>query len=73
MTIRLAGIRTITLALVLVGLVSAVDLGTKAEPISEESSRNADTLASFSSYRTWTKMNTQPMVWAVDLLAPMQI
>jgi hypothetical protein len=73
MTIRHAGIRAITLALALVGLASSVDLGTKAGPVSEKSYKNADTLAILSSYRTWTKMNTQPIVLSVDQLAATQI
>ena len=68
MTIRNAGIRPIALLLILVGLASLV-LETKAGPVSQESHKNADTLAIFSSYRTWTKMNTEPMVISVNELA----
>ena len=68
MSIRHAGIRATALLLALLGLAS-IDLDTKAGAVSEESHKNADTLASFSSYRTWTKMNTQPMVISVDQLA----
>ncbi len=69
MTIRHTGIRAITLVLALVGSASSVDLGTEAEPVPEKSSKNADTLAILTSYRTWTKMNQQPIIVAVDQLA----
>ena len=61
MTIRHAGSRTIVLSLVLVGLAGSVELATKAGPVPGKPSKDAETLAIFSSYRTWTKMSSGPM------------
>ena len=62
MTIRHAGSRAIVLSLILVGLAGSVGLATKAGPVPGKPSKDAETLAFFSSYRTWTKMNARPMI-----------
>jgi len=74
MRIRHAWIRAVALVLALVGLASSVYLETKAGSFSkEESHKSAATLAIFSSYRTWTKMNGQPMVISTNQLGSFAI
>jgi hypothetical protein len=62
MTIRHAGNQAIVLLLIVVGLAGSVELATKAGPVPGKPSNDAETLAIFASYRTWTKMNSRPMM-----------
>ena len=66
MTICHAGSRAIVLSLILVGLAGSVGLATKAGPVPGKQSKDAEALAIFSSYRTWTKMSARPLLVVAD-------